>query len=954
MTTPSEWQRVEGALDELLALSEPERQIELQRIALEDVELHRQLESLLAHVDGDDALLDAPAIEAFSAHDAADAGLRAGDRIGPYRLLRELGHGGMGVVWLAERADGLFQRPVALKLPTLALPQRILAERFAREREILAPLVHPNIARLYDAGFAADGQPYLALEYVEGASITSSCDAAHADIRSRIELFLQVLAAVEYAHKNLVLHRDLKPSNILVTPEKSVKLLDFGIAKLMEEGNAASTELTRLSGHALTLDYASPEQAVGAPLTTAADVYSLGVVLYELLAGQRPYKLKRGTRGELEQAIAAADPQPPSRSVTCDSAAARGATLAKVKRALAGDLDTIALKALHKAPEQRYASVAALADDLRRHLAGMTILARPASGWSRAVRFARRNALVVSATAVVAIALIGASIVSWVLMQRAERAAVEARNEATIATAVQNFMTDLFRANTVDQNLDKPLRDLTAAELLDRGALSIDHSLDDAPAAKASLLELFGEMYEELGLIDRSLAMHDKSVAAAAKAYGEDSREYALALLEKAWVTNLSDKTSAAPRTMAEQAKRILAVRAPGSEDYAEALYMEAHMLLGTDTSRAVADAEESVGIMERLGAHDKRAAFAKQELGYVYRYQGNLAGAVQATNTAIGDFQHLYGPDHLNVAYLREGLALMLFQQLRLSEAENEFRAAIAIQEKYPFYRRTTTRAYRLQLAQLIAARGHYDEAYAQMDSIEAESRASTDSAGLVASHIPVVRSLSRIWHGDTEHALAELTAASADTTPFAPRALVSTSLLYEYFARAYLLAGDVPHARDAVDRARAIVAKEGTLPTRQFSLALRDAEVLAQEGHAERALETIDSAEKAYGIGRTAPDTRANIALTRARAQVVSGQGEAAIATLAPWLDKPLDAGVELPAATRAEMLLLSGEALALSNSVPARERLREAEAALRVNDIASSPRLARVHADLAWLSH
>ena len=258
----------------------------------------------------------------------ADPGL-IGQRFGPYRVLALLGHGGMGSVWLAERADGLFTRQVALKLIHPALKSRVMSERFAREREILASLNHPNIARLLDAGFAEDGQSYLALDYVAGTPLTTYCDERRLSVRERLELFRQVLSAVQYAHAHLVIHRDLKPANILVTAEGQVQLLDFGIAKLLSEGEAKETELTQLGGRALTPDYAAPEQIAGAPITTAADVYALGVMLYELLTGERPYKLKRDSRGALEEAILEADPVAPSRSALSEAAAAARATTAK-------------------------------------------------------------------------------------------------------------------------------------------------------------------------------------------------------------------------------------------------------------------------------------------------------------------------------------------------------------------------------------------------------------------------------------------------------------------------------------------------------------------------------------------------------------------------------------------------------------------------------------------------
>src|SRR5208282_5847645 len=252
-------------------------------------------------------------------------------------------------------ADGLFTRQVALKLIHPALKSRVTSERFAREREILASLNHAHIARLLDAGIAEDGQSYLALDYVAGTPLTTYCDERRLSVHERLELFRQVLSAVQYAHAHLVIHRDLKPANILVTDEGQVQLLDFGIAKLLTEGGAKETELTQMGGRALTPDYAAPEQIAGAPITTAADVYALGVMLYELLTGERPYKLKRNSRGALEEAILQADPVAPSRAALSEAiAAARATTAKKLSSSLRGDLDTIAIKALKKAPTERY------------------------------------------------------------------------------------------------------------------------------------------------------------------------------------------------------------------------------------------------------------------------------------------------------------------------------------------------------------------------------------------------------------------------------------------------------------------------------------------------------------------------------------------------------------------------------------------------------------------------
>jgi len=368
----------------------------------------------------------------------ADPGL-IGRQFGPYRVLSLLGHGGMGSVWLAERADGLFTRKVALKLIHPALMSRVMSERFAREREILASLNHPNIARLLDAGFAEDGQSYLALDYVAGTPLTTYCDERCLPIRQRLELFRQVLSAVQFAHAHLVIHRDLKPANILVTEEGHAQLLDFGIAKLLSEGEAKETELTQIGGRALTPDYASPEQIAGAPITTAADVYALGVMLYELLAGERPYKLKRDSRGALEEAILKAEPLAPSRAALSEGAAvARATTAKKLSSALRGDLDTIAIKALKKSPTERYATANAFGEDIERFLRGDVVLAQPDSFAYRALKFARRHWVGIAVAGALLLTLAGGlTATSYeARVASAQRdAALDARSRALTQTA---------------------------------------------------------------------------------------------------------------------------------------------------------------------------------------------------------------------------------------------------------------------------------------------------------------------------------------------------------------------------------------------------------------------------------------------------------------------------------------------------------------------------------------
>ncbi|HEX4585250.1 MAG TPA: protein kinase [Burkholderiaceae bacterium] len=410
---PEEIRGLSKLLDEAMDLPEAEREVWLSRLSASHPHLAPKLREMLAkgaEVSTGRTLppipsLDEADLEYLARRDAGE--LEAGSGVGPYRLIRELGRGGMGFVWLAERIDGTLKRQVALKLP-----RSQLAERFARERDILARLVHTNIARLYDAGVTAEAQPYLAMEYVEGEALIAWCDARKVGVRGRIALFQQALAAVEYAHRHDVIHRDLKPSNILVTAEGEVRLLDFGIAKLMTGGEAHETALTQIGGRALSLQYASPEQLLGQPLGSASDVYSLGVVLYELLTGSFPYFRKRDPRGAIEDGILSVEPTRASATIADPAlAAARGSNARELRSELKGDIDAILQKALRKNVAERYGTAQALADDLDRFLHGKAVLAQPHWPGYRSVKFIRRNRPAAAAAAAITLAcVLGAAV----------------------------------------------------------------------------------------------------------------------------------------------------------------------------------------------------------------------------------------------------------------------------------------------------------------------------------------------------------------------------------------------------------------------------------------------------------------------------------------------------------------------------------------------------------------
>ena len=422
--TPDQWQEVSPYLDEVLEVDPDKRAAWLLLLHEKDTKLSSMVQALLE----DQQQLEQKGFLEGSVL-SAGAGL-TGQKVGAYTLVSQIGQGGMGSVWLARRSDGRFERQAAVKFVNIALTGHATEERFKREGSILGRLTHPHIAGLLDAGISPQGSPYLILEYVDGVAIDQYCDEHHLDLDARIKLFLDVLSAVAEAHAHLIVHRDIKPSNVLVRNDGQVKLLDFGIAKLLaREGDTApATMLTIEGGGAMTPRFAAPEQVTGGTVTTATDVYTLGVLLYLLLTGQHPAGANTHSPADLVKAIVDVDAPRASKIALADGAAAvnRGATMAKLSRQLSGDLDTILGKALKKNSHERYVSVTAFADDLRRYLKHEAISVRPDTFAYRTAKFLRRNRTVVALTAT-AIALVIGSLSTGLLVANRERKIAERR-----------------------------------------------------------------------------------------------------------------------------------------------------------------------------------------------------------------------------------------------------------------------------------------------------------------------------------------------------------------------------------------------------------------------------------------------------------------------------------------------------------------------------------------------
>ncbi|MFN0112043.1 MAG: protein kinase domain-containing protein [Blastocatellia bacterium] len=591
-----------------------------------------------------------------------------GQRIGPYKILREIGQGGMGAVYLAERADREFKQRVALKIIKRGMDTDEIIARFRHERQILAALDHPNIARLLDGGTTADGLPYFVMEHVEGEPLDGYCASHNLSLRERLELFRTVCGAVHYAHQNLVVHRDLKPANILVTAEGAPKLLDFGIAKVLNPALMSDTLMpTATSARPMTPAYASPEQVRGQAITTASDVYALGIILYETLTGQRPYEIKGKELAEVVQVVCESAPSRPSTAFIRTGTAKDktdsthdSAETARWRKQLAGDLDNIVLMALRKEPQRRYASVEQFSEDLRRHLAGLPVIAREDTFRYRAGKFVRRNRLAVAAASIIAVLLSGFLVTTLVQAQRIARERDRAQLERDKAEKVSAFLVDLFKVSDPGEAKGNAV---TARELLDKGAQEIGADLKDQPETQAKLMDTIGMAYDGLGLYPQALPLIEQSLATRQRMLGAAHAEVGDSLRNLAQVKFNQGEFEAA----AEKSRAALEVlrKAYGNEHLkvAQALSdLGLSLLFKGDAKGAEPYSGEAVAILRKLP--NVPAAVQLQTIanyGNVLRQNRKFAEATQAQEEALDLSRRTHGDDDPNTIITLGGLALLL-----------------------------------------------------------------------------------------------------------------------------------------------------------------------------------------------------------------------------------------------------------------------------------------------------
>jgi serine/threonine-protein kinase len=711
--TPERWQQIKAVLEEALEREGSERAGFLDAACQGDDELRREVESLAASETEIGDFIETPV---YRIRPDEVKPLAVGERIGAWRIVHEIGRGGMGAVYLAERADQEFEQMVAIKVVRRGMDTDEIVRRFRSERQILAHLDHPNIAKLFDGGTTLDGRPYFVMEYVEGRPIDQFCAERKLSVRERLELFQRVCSAIHFAHQNLIVHRDLKPANILVTADGVPKLLDFGIAKLLDPTQEPFA-LTRLDLRPMTPEYASPEQVRGEPITTASDVYSLGVLLYLLLTGQRPYRPTTDPQA-LADAICKTEPVRPSSAIArAGEVKAPSVETKLLRRQVTGDLDNIVLMAMRKDPKRRYASVDQLSNDIERHLQGLPVVARKDTLGYRTRKFVGRHKVGVSLAAAALLLIVGFSITVTLLWQRSERARERAQ-------AVSGFLVDLFSAPDPKQSHGA---DTTAREMLDRGAQKMDQSFTDQPELRADLMSTMGTVFLSLGSWDQArqsfavaLDLHRKTLRQDDPQVVNDLHNLATALHQLGKNADAEPLVREALRLQSQRgdtrnidyAKGLTNLAAileeKGDLDQAEGLYKEALAIkkalpkvdeqdiavslnnLGKvaqdrgDLKTAEKNYQESLAIRRRLAkGPDPDVATALNNLGSLLQDLGDLPGAEEAYREALELRRKLYPGPSAKVAFSLSNLGRLLQLRGDLAGAESCLREAVSMADQ-------------------------------------------------------------------------------------------------------------------------------------------------------------------------------------------------------------------------------------------------------------------------------
>jgi eukaryotic-like serine/threonine-protein kinase len=694
--TPTRWQQIQELVNNALELPVEARAVYLDQACGGDIGMRRQIEDLVESYERAGSFLER-AVGTSACDVLAVESPAQGERIGAYEITGVIGHGGMGSVYCARRVDDQFHQNVAIKVLRGGIGQSPeLLRRFRAERQILARLAHANIARLLDGGITASGLPYLVMEYIEGTTIDVFCEQAALGVSERVRLVRDVCAAVQYAHQNLIVHRDIKPANVMVTQDGTPKLLDFGIAKLLGPDSLQTVPLTRPAERLMTPEYASPEQIRGEPVTTATDVYAMGVLLYELVSGTRPFRVENVTPAILERLICETVPVRPS---------AAGANHGKARAEKIGvDLDNIILKALHKDPARRYATAAELSEDLRRYLEGFPVLARADSWWYRTRRFVSRHRMATAAAALFAVTTSALTIGLALETRRAHR-------EADAANRISDFLVSLFEDFRPDRTLG---RSTNAKDILDRGAERIPAELAGQPLVEARLFNILGTTYRELGVFDRAESLLSRAQAIRSRVLGPDSRETAETVLARAAIASDRGEFDRADQFYRKALSTYTKLDGPKSEDAIDARegLGEVRRMLG-DLAGAKQRYLEVIAVCtETKGPTHVRTLNATNDLVAVLADQGDYAAAETLARKNLATEKTVLGPNHPYVPLTLNLLAYVLARTARFAEAEATLRQGLEIMRKVYGTEHPAIALSLMDLSALARELGHYDEA--------------------------------------------------------------------------------------------------------------------------------------------------------------------------------------------------------------------------------------------------
>lgn len=720
----NQWAAIESLFKQALDLPTAKRSAFLKQACEGNQQLYDEVVSLLEADSQPHDLLDGQAINAIDFDEILSFKKQ---KIGPYEIVREIGAGGMGTVYLAERAEGDFQQTVALKLIKPGMNSEAILKRFRSERQILARLDHPNIARLLDGGLTDEGLPYFTMEYVDGVAINEYCDGLRLAIDERLALFQTVCSAVQYAHQNLIVHRDLKPSNILITENGSVKLLDFGIAKVLatdEEAQPNFPTLTQTGAHILTPEYAAPEQVQLKAITTATDVYSLGIILYELLTGRRPYRLDSSSPAEVERIITTTDAEKPSTVVRKAQRAPEGDrgsdsdsdTLSKLRgthperlcKKLAGDLDNICLMALKKESGHRYQSAEQFSEDIRRYLVGLPVQARQDTYFYRTQKLLKRYRTAVAVAGTVLL-IIAALVTFYTVQLKNERD--RARLEAQKAEQVAGFLQSLFEASDPAQSKGETI---TAREMLDEGAGRIETELSAQPEVQATIMVVVGDVYRSLGLYPEAERHFKNALQIRLRIHGANHPEVANCYYHLAQLHHDNFDHTATEDAIS----KALAIQKSYFEDTSPEIARSLHLMAQTQYLRGKYEVADSIYqvILSRwnhenpLPEPDQAAIL--RDYAVVQVELGRFEDAEKLYREVLALNRKLYGEFHPEVAFDLHDLADSIRKQGDLKTAETFYRQALEMREKlfgasHPDVGETLN-----HLARLLYTKGDYENA--------------------------------------------------------------------------------------------------------------------------------------------------------------------------------------------------------------------------------------------------